>query len=566
MAAMRRAWNQAVVARRHGRSVLIITLCGLLGRSLIAQSPASAQQTLQAPSTAPRPEPAARIALGEPVELTLRDAIERALANNLDIRIDRYGLDVGALRISGARGFYDPQVDFNLGTSKSTMPTTSLLQGNDVSSETSSARTFGSTFTQNLPSGGSVNTAFTNARTTTSDAFSFINPLFTSSLTIGFQQPLLRGLFRNPTRHQLRILNLDSKITDAQFQQAVSEVVQQVEEQYWNLVYAQEAYTARQESRDAAVHQREQVQQKVEAGLLTPVALTSANAEVAMRDQDLIQAEVQIGAAQNAMKRLIAGGPSASLWGNRLVPLDLPQVHEPATTMDDAVQQAIARRPELQSLAMQVQQNRIDRDFLSWETKPQLNLSGSVASVGGAGQVFQPIYDASNGFVPIGRVPDPSHPAFGTFPLAWRQVFAFTYPAWSVGLDMQVPIFNRSMKAQVAQADVTRRQLEAQLQRLQEAVMVEVANAYDNVRLQRRAVDVAKLTRELSQQQVDGETARFDAGFTTSFELLRYQRDLGDARVRELRATIDYQLAITALQKAMGVIVDDHDLLLAKHR
>jgi outer membrane protein TolC len=79
-------------------------------------------------------------------------------------------------------------------------------------------------------------------------------------------------------------------------------------------------------------------------------------------------------------------------------------------------------------------------------------------------------------------------------------------------------------------------------------------------------VDVAKLTRELSQQQVDGETARFDAGFTTSFELLRYQRDLGDARVRELRATIDYQLAITALQKAMGVIVDDHDLLLAKHR
>ena len=61
-----------------------------------------------------------------------------------------------------------------------------------------------------------------------------------------------------------------------------------------------------------------------------------------------------------------------------------------------------------------------------------------------------------------------------------------------------------------------------------------------------------------------GETARFEAGFTTNFEVVRYQRDLAEARVRELRATIDYELALVALQKAMNTIVDDHDIVIAR--
>ena len=49
--------------------------------------------------------------------------------------------------------------------------------------------------------------------------------------------------------------------------------------------------------------------------------------------------------------------------------------------------------------------------------------------------------------------------------------------------------------------------------------MVEVANAYETVLLQRKVLDVARLARELSEEQVSGETARFDAGFTTHFEV-----------------------------------------------
>jgi outer membrane protein len=127
-----------------------------------------------------------------------------------------------------------------------------------------------------------------------------------------------------------------------------------------------------------------------------------------------------------------------------------------------------------------------------------------------------------------------------------------------------MPIFNRTAHAQLAQVDVTRRQLQSQVKSQQQAIMVEVANAYETVMLQRRVLDVARLARELSQEQVTGEMARFEVGFTTNFEVLRYQRDLGEAQVRELRAIIDYQIALAALRKATGVNLDEHDLVLAK--
>ena len=131
-------------------------------------------------------------------------------------------------------------------------------------------------------------------------------------------------------------------------------------------------------------------------------------------------------------------------------------------------------------------------------------------------------------------------------------------------LDVRMPIFNREADAQVAQVDVSLRQLELQLKAQQQSIMVEVANVYETVLLQRRVLEVARQVRQLSQEQVDGEMARFEVGFTTTFEVLRYQRDLAEAQVRELRAIIDYQIAVAALRKATGINFDEHDVTLAK--
>ena len=547
--------------------LLTVVLCGLMGGSARGQSPLRQPVWTPALSAAAaaqvrRPTPA--VELGTAVELTLRDAIERALKDNLDIGIERYGLELGDLRVAEAHGAYDPQAGFSLDNATASFPTTSLLQGGDLASERSSSRAFSPTLSQLLPTGGSVNASFASSRASTNNLFSFVDPLYSSGLTLGFEQPLLRGLFSNPVRKQLTILNLDSRITESQFRQSVAEIVLQVQVQYWSLVYALETHTAQEISRDLAVKQRDQISQKVQAGLLAAVALTSANAEVAIRDQEVLQAEVLIVAGQNGLKRLLAGDPASPLWRQRLVPIDRPQIHAPPATLDEALQMALSRRPELDSLELQGQQQGVERDFARWETMPRVNVSGDVTSVGRAGQVFTQQFDADGGIIPTGRALDPSNALFGGYQEAWDQVFGYAFPNWRLRLEVQLPILNRSARARLAQVDVQRRQLETRKKVQQQSIMVEVANAYETVLLQRKVLDVARLARELSEEQVSGETARFDAGFTTNFEVLRYQRDLSEARVRELRSMVDYQIALAALQKAVGVSLDANDLALAR--
>jgi outer membrane protein TolC len=500
---------------------------------------------------------------GAPLQLSAQQAIELALRSNLDVQIERYSLDLNRLRIAGATGFYDPQVTFSANANSTTTPITSVLQGNTVASINTSARGFNFTVQQNLLTGGNLSLQINDSRNTTNDTFSFVNPLFGSSMNLTLTQPLLRGMARNPQRRQLRILNLDARIGEAQFRQAVSEMLLRVLQQYWELKYALEASKVRQESRQLAASEREQIQQKVQAGLLTPIALASASAEVALREQDIIQGEVQVVRAENALKSLLASNPSDDIWRRTLVPTDWPKPQPVQTTLVEAIDKALHDRPELQASRFQRQQNQIDRDFLKWETKPQVNLVAGIGSIGQAGQVYDLVTDPQS-LLPTGRVLDPAGAGFGGLGTATGQVFGFSYPNWSVAVNVQLPILNRAAKANAAQADVTGQRLQAQLKQQQQAIMVEVANAYETVRLQLSVLDVARQTRELSKQQLDGETQRFEAGFTTHFEVLRYQRDLDDARLRELRATVDYEIALAAMRKAIDTLADENDLVIAK--
>jgi outer membrane protein TolC len=94
--------------------------------------------------------------------------------------------------------------------------------------------------------------------------------------------------------------------------------------------------------------------------------------------------------------------------------------------------------------------------------------------------------------------------------------------------------------------------------------MVDVRNAYESISTRRKGYEAARVARQLVEEQLQGENKRFEAGLSTNFEVLRYQRDLAQAEVQELRAIVDYQLAITALREATFSIVEDSDIVLAK--
>ena len=505
---------------------------------------------------------------GTVLEMSLKEAIRLSLNNNLEIAIENFNEDLNREQIVGALGFYDPTLSFTVGWNDRSSPTTSSLDaGGGVSVSNSNSFQFRTTLNQNVTGGGALRMTFGNLKSTTNSAFSFINPRFNSDFDVSFTQPLWRGFRKTNTKRQIKIFNLDTLISDTQFEQRVASVVQRVLNQYWELVFAVENYETQRKSMELAIIQYTNNTKRVAIGVMAPIEITSSEAEVASREQGLIQSEVQIINAQNALKRLLAPDPQASIWDITINPMDRPDLRQIDLTMQEAIQQSLTKRPELERIRLQVEQNEINRDFFKRDGKPSVNLRANFGSVGASGNVAQTVFRDTDGDgipEPVGSEPAFDDPRFGNFTTAWSQAFQFDFRAWGVFFDVQIPLKNRSNAANLATVAIRDRQLLSTVKDTQQMIMVEVRNAYETIQTREKSLAAAQLARRLSEEQLSGENKRFEAGLSTNFEVLRFQRDLAQNQVSELRAMIDYQLALINLEVAMYTIIGDSDIVTAR--
>ena len=521
------------------------------------QEKAAADQTRPIIPEIDRPDSwADRMRRETPVrKLSVKDAIRLALTNNLEIAIEDYNEDLNRQNIFRSKGFYDPRLRFEVGWAATENPSRSILDaGQGIPVNTTDQIYFDTSLVQNLPNGSSLTLNFNNNRFSTNSTFSFMNPSFGSNFAVMLRQPLWRGFRKTQTRRELKLYNLETEISDSQFQQKVSEIVQQVQKQYWELVFAIESYEAIRKSMELAIIQHENNRKRVQIGVMASIEITASRAEVATREQEMIQSEVQIITAQNGLKRHLAPDPTAPIWNLTLIPTQLPQVQDLAITLDEAIARAMERRPELEQNRLLREQVEVDREYYKQDGRPTVDLVASLTNTGRAGEIFgSEFVDTDGDGVPDTRlqnVPQPSNPFFGGFGNSWGQVFGFDYINYTLGVSVEIPLRNRANEAERASLLIRDRQLASQLKNQQQMIIVEVRNAYESIATQRKRLEAARVARQLSEAQLEGENKRFQAGLSTNFEVLRYQRDLGQSQVQELRARLAYQQAVTDLEKA----------------
>ena len=300
------------------------------------------------------------------MELSLQESIRMALADNLEIAIENYNEDLNREQIVRTRGFYDPTLSFTVGWNSRKRPNTSVLEsGGGILVNVNDGFTFDTNLNQNVQGGGALRLTWNNGRSETNSQFFNVNPSYNTNFDISFTQPLWRGFGKKTaTERQIKIANLDTEISDTQFKQRVVEIIQQVQNQYWELVYAIQNHEAQRKSVELAIVQHRNNRKRVEIGVMAPIEITSSHAEVATREQSLIQSEVQIINAQNDLKRMLAPDPSASIWNLILIPIDRPRMRDVTVTLQEAIETSIRNRPELERVKLQMEQNEVDRRFL----------------------------------------------------------------------------------------------------------------------------------------------------------------------------------------------------------
>ncbi|HEY2931046.1 MAG TPA: TolC family protein [Acidobacteriota bacterium] len=506
---------------------------------------------------------------GAVLELSLKDAIKMALTNNLEIAIQDFNENINEKRYIGIKGFYDPKLSLEGGWVKSTNPTGSVLTAGLGQSTFSRKNFFWDTsILQNLPWGAAYSVVWNSSRTRTNSQFSTINPQYNSNFTLNFTQPLLRGFERTQTRRLLELTNLDTQLNQSQFEQKVADVVKQVHDVYWELVYAIRNHDIQRQSMELARIQYENNRKRVEIGTLAPIEITIARAEVATREQTMIASEEGISNSQNSLKRLLAEDPKSSVWNVTLLPTDEPTFINYKVNLDESIQKAIQNRPEIDQMKLQIKRNDVDEKFYRQEGKWKVDLIASYGTTGLSGAAFRDRRIDTNGDgVPdtvVGREPDPNSPFFGALGPLYGQIFGNDYRTYTTSVRVEIPLRNRENEMQLAQLYLQEKQLVSSVKNVEQLIMVDVRNAAESIETNRKRVETATLARELSEEQLEGETKRFQAGLSTNFVVLQYQRDLAEGQLRELRALIDYRKAITALEKATYTILSSNDVIAAK--
>jgi HAE1 family hydrophobic/amphiphilic exporter-1 len=505
--------------------------------------------------------------------LSLREALEMALVNNKDIEVSRQNVRAAEFDLLGARGVYDPRLSSLSYYERSETPAASFLSGSSSGAVTQSDYTGTARIEGLVPKfGGGYRVDFSAIRLTTDNQFAALNPQYPTALTFNYTQPLIRGLRFDNNRRLIEVAKKNLSLTDAQFRQRAIETITQVQRAYWDLVFTLRNLQIQRDAVRDARAQLEHNKRLVEEGVLAPIDVVAADAQVSGYEQSVYTALEDVQRAENNLKNLIAENRQSSFWNISIIPTDSVDLTPPATTLDEAMTAALANRTELQQSAVATEINQIDQRYFREQTKPQVDLIGSYGVVGLAGALnssnaLNPLTSSTaqlreriNALSLLQGLPVLPEPQAQTIPgdlvgglnQSLLNLGANRYSNLRVGVQINLPLRNRTAEAQLGRSLVEGKRIATQREQLEQLVQVEVRNSLQTVRTAQSRLRAAAAARDASEQQYMSEQRRFDSGQSTLFLVLERQTALTTARGNELRAQTDLNKAIAELQRATG--------------
>jgi hydrophobic/amphiphilic exporter-1 (mainly G- bacteria), HAE1 family len=547
---------------------------------LLATGVVAAQEQALVPRSFPDPAVPARVGVGiTQRQLSLRDAIEMALANNLEIEIQKTARDTAEQSVQAARGFFDPAFRWQPLLSTTNTPTGSVLQG---ASGKLTDRGFVNNFylRQKFQKFGTVASLdFENARQTTTNPFTSFNPLISSRLAVGFTQPLLRGRLIDRDRTELRIRQkrVDASTVDIEIR--VIDVITRVQQAYWDVVAARQDVAVKEENVNWAREQLAINQRLINAGTLAPVELSAAEAELQRRLDTWYSAIGSLTDVENNLKTLIAPERTASIWNDEIIPTEVTTIEPPdADDLRAAVTAAIKRRPELRTLNVQDQITAIEKDLNKDLTKPEVNLIAQYAlsGLGGSVNLGDNPFTASNAAlyqrlnqlsVQNGLTPLPS-PTFGGPPdflvgnygTALSNLFGGRYQSFQAGLSIDFNLRNRTATANLGQTLINEKRLKLERARAEQSIEAQVRSAMQGIQTARQRIAAAEASTRAAKEKLDSEQRLYQTGESTNFLVLTRQNEYADSRRREVVARLDYNKSVARLEQALGTTLASHNV------
>jgi outer membrane protein TolC len=608
------------------KSVALLSVYAVLAASALGQSVASvplemskSHNPLRAYTPEHVPEPVLansprldRLVRDGKLYLSLRDAIDLALENNLDLAIARYNLPIantdilrtqagGSFRgvntgvvqgtpgggvggfgtgapgagaggtTSGAGGAgagasglvqstlgtgtavssYDPAIVATVGEEHQTTPLANLQTYGVRSLQLNSGQANVS-YLQAFPSGTSFSFQFNSIRETTNSPFFTLSPVLTSLYRVTLQQELLAGFGLGPNLRYLRIAKNNKKISDIAFKDQVTATVTQIANIYWELVSAYEQAQVNEQSLTFAQQTFDNAKKQLKLESIPEMDVMRAETEVSKRDQDLTVARTSLELQESLIKNALTKSlDDPVLEAMPVIPTDRIQNVAPQTKqpLQDLIAEALSARPELSESDVDLVNRTLSRQAAKNALLPTLSLVGFYGSSGLAGPL-NPIYSLGPN---SSNVPTDFGGAVGN-------AFNNSSPDYFIGLNLNLPLRNRVAKADQYRSELEYRQSQLRMEQLKKQIRIEVRNAQYALEQSGARVGAARKARDLADRTFEITKKEQTLGAGSSYQTLSAQRDLALAELDLVNALTTYAKAKVELDRATWATLEHNGI------
>jgi outer membrane protein TolC len=567
--------------------------------------------------------------------ISMNDAVALALENNLDIAISRYNLNIADTDIWRAKAGFNTILGVNNGVVQNTpgggvgglgTQVGSGQGGTSVGAGGAGAGTSGlvqstlgsgpflnsfdpiitgtlsldhnhilptSTFSppsalntatanfsyqQELASGTNVLVGFNNSRQAIGDApFQPLSPQLNSSFNFRLTQHLLQGFGFAANSRFIRIAKNNREISDVAFRWQITTTVDQIENMYWDLVFAYENVRVQQEQLAFAQKTLSDTRKQVEIGTLAPIEVVRAQSTVASDQQTLTVALTNLQLQQllmkNALSRTLVDPVLADAEVIPTSTMELP-AQEPVVPIQDLVNDALGHRPELSEQRINVTNTEISNKAIRSALLPTVDLFAYYGGAGLGGQqnpsnlcANQPVAEQGGAFC---AGPNAAFGGQNLIPIApttsyggtLNQLVNSTAADKGAGITVNIPLRNRAAQSIQVRSEFELRQAQLRLQQIENQVRIEVRNAQFGVQQNRASVNSAQAAVDLARQSLTAEQKKYALGASTSTLVLQNQAAMTQAEVTLVSAKALYEKAEVELDRATGLLLDHAGILL----
>ncbi len=496
--------------------------------------------------------------VGGKLELSLKNYIELAMANNTQIQLQFLTLEIPKNNIVSVFGKWDPTATASFSSTRQTsVPTNPATAGTATLGAISKSLTqpLSMGYSQTLDSGLNYQVSFSGTKSSYSNSRSSYNPSIASGLTFQVTQPLLQNRGRYVNR--IPVMQAESLYKQADFGMVsnILGLLNTAETAYWNLVSARESLRVAVEARDASKTNFEFVQKQLALGAIAELDIYNPQGQLAAAEVSVSQGEFALARAQEALRIQIGADLDPDI---RKLPIELTEPVEAVTTSvpdpESEVQKALDINPSVRLALEKVGYDELGIQSAKNGLLPSLSLSARYSSAGQGG-----IYIPSQSTL-LGSATSESVP--GGLGDALSQMFGFSYPTYMGSLTLTLPIRNRTAAMNLASSLVSKKTDALNLRNTQEQTRLSVLTAVTNVKGAIEQLKLAKIQLDIQRKNVDAQNLEYQLGTNTNQDVVLALQAFASADAQLVSSQVGVRTAILNLYTQTGELLDERGIVI----